>query len=41
MVGGGWVGNLRGKGGAASCVVELGAWMEEKEQQHQSLASGL
>ena len=34
-------GNLRGKGGAASCVVESGAWMEEEEQQRQSLASGL
>ena len=34
-------GNLRGKGGAAPCVVEVGAWMEEEEQQHQSLAFGL
>lgn len=32
-------GDLRGRGGAASCVVELGAWMED--QQRESPASGL
>ena len=32
-------GDLRGRGGPASCEVELGAWMED--QQHESPASGL